>query len=110
MKGLTLLSLFPSLTAAFQAPSVSRLQLSSTTLGRRLSESSLEQAETDDEWHPHDPSDTIPQLLSSLWSQIAQAGNMVKGVSASQMDGMVELVHLIIDAWSLTLCVNLKLV
>jgi hypothetical protein len=26
---------------------------------------------SDTEWHPHDPAETTPQLLSSLWNQIA---------------------------------------
>jgi hypothetical protein len=33
-----------------------------------------------DEWHPHDPAWTTPQLLEGIWSQIAQAKNMVRGV------------------------------
>jgi hypothetical protein len=35
---------------------------------------------TDNEWHPHDPATTTPQLLASLWSQIASStSSMVKG-------------------------------
>jgi hypothetical protein len=41
----------------------------------------LKQAETDDEWHPHDTAETTTQLLAGIWWQIAQAGTMVKGVS-----------------------------
>lgn len=37
-------------------------------------------AHTDDEWHPHDPAHTTPQLLEGLWFQIAQGKDMVKGV------------------------------
>ncbi len=38
--------------------------------------------ETDvvEEWHPHDPAYTTPQLLAGIWFQIAQAKTMVKGV------------------------------
>jgi hypothetical protein len=36
---------------------------------------------TDDEWHPHDPAETTPQLLSSIWAQISNGITMVKGVS-----------------------------
>jgi hypothetical protein len=36
---------------------------------------------TDDEWHPHDPAFTTPQLLAGVWDQIAHAGTMSKGVS-----------------------------
>ena len=32
------------------------------------------------EWHPHDPAKTTPQLLSSVWGQIARAKTMSKGV------------------------------
>jgi hypothetical protein len=39
-------------------------------------------SEADDEWYPHDPAWTTPQLLEGLWSQIAQAKDMVKGVSS----------------------------
>lgn len=36
----------------------------------------------EEEWHPRDPAKTTPQLLSSLWSQIAQGcKNLSKGVS-----------------------------
>ena len=35
---------------------------------------------SDDEWHPHDPAWTTPQLLEGLWSQIAQAKTMIRGV------------------------------
>ncbi|EEC48347.1 predicted protein [Phaeodactylum tricornutum CCAP 1055/1] len=34
---------------------------------------------TDDEWHPHDPAFTTPQLLAGVWDQIAHAGTMSKG-------------------------------
>jgi hypothetical protein len=34
-----------------------------------------------DEWHPRDPAQTTPQLLKSIWDQIARASAMVKGVS-----------------------------
>jgi hypothetical protein len=37
-------------------------------------------AYTDDEWHPHDPAWTVPQLLGGIWHQIAQAKDMVRGV------------------------------
>jgi hypothetical protein len=33
-----------------------------------------------DEWHPHDPAYTTPQLLASLWGQIAAAKDLVRGV------------------------------
>ena len=34
-----------------------------------------------EEWHPRDPASTTPQLLSSLWLQIAQGcKNLSKGV------------------------------
>ena len=36
--------------------------------------------EEEEEWHPHDPAWTTSQLLKGLWSQIAQAKDMVKGV------------------------------
>jgi hypothetical protein len=36
--------------------------------------------EEEEEWHPHDPADTMPQLLAGLWHQIAEAGSMLKGV------------------------------
>jgi hypothetical protein len=36
---------------------------------------------TDDEWHPHDPAETTPQLLASIWCQISNGISMVKGVS-----------------------------
>jgi hypothetical protein len=39
---------------------------------------------TDDEWHPHDPAETTPQLLSSIWCQISNGISMVKGVSTKQ--------------------------
>lgn len=35
----------------------------------------------DDEWFPHDPAWTTPQLLEGIWSQIAQAQDLVHGVS-----------------------------
>ena len=79
MKTLWLLSLWPSLIAAFQLPARCCRRIQSQSQ-RFESLSPLDQAESDDEWHPHDPANTVPQLLSSLWSQIAQAGNMVKGV------------------------------
>ena len=34
-----------------------------------------------DEFYPHDPAETTPQLLKSIWHQIAQGNSMVKGVS-----------------------------
>jgi hypothetical protein len=34
----------------------------------------------EDEWYPHDPAWTTPQLLEGIWSQIAQAKDMVRGV------------------------------
>ena len=37
--------------------------------------------EEEEEWHPRDPAYTTPQLLVGLWSQIAQAGTMTRGVS-----------------------------
>jgi hypothetical protein len=37
--------------------------------------------EDSDEWHPRDPAQTTPQLLKSIWDQIARASAMVKGVS-----------------------------
>jgi hypothetical protein len=64
-------------TAFFVSTTAIRRSLPPTT--RR--HSSMIEAETDDEWHPHDPADTIPQLLAALWNQIAQAGGMVQGVS-----------------------------
>ena len=36
--------------------------------------------EEEEEWHPHDPAWTTPQLLEGIWSQIAQAKNMVRNV------------------------------
>jgi hypothetical protein len=36
--------------------------------------------DTEEEWHPHDPAWTTPQLLEGIWSQIAQAKNMVRNV------------------------------
>ncbi len=36
--------------------------------------------EEKEEWHPHDPAYTTPQLLAGIWFQIAQAKSMVKGV------------------------------
>jgi hypothetical protein len=38
---------------------------------------------TDDEWHPHDPASTTPQLLAGIWHQIAQCATMAKGVSSN---------------------------
>jgi hypothetical protein len=38
---------------------------------------------TDEEWHPHDPAWTTPQLLEGIWSQIVQAKNMVRNVRLS---------------------------
>ena len=38
-------------------------------------------SDNDDEWHPHDPAHTTPQLLAGIWWQIAQGTTMVKGVS-----------------------------
>ena len=44
------------------------------------SSSAQQQPQEDEEWHPHDPAWTTSQLLKGLWSQIAQAKDMVKGV------------------------------
>jgi len=41
------------------------------------------QDEEEEEWHPRDPAETTPQLLSGLWFQIAQAGGMSKGESVT---------------------------
>lgn len=38
---------------------------------------------TDDEWHPHDPAHSTPQLLAGLWTQIANGLTLVKGESAT---------------------------
>jgi hypothetical protein len=49
-----------------------------------LSSTSLQstQSNNDEEFHPSDPASTTPQLLSSLWLQIAQGcKNLAKGVS-----------------------------
>ncbi|GKY91902.1 hypothetical protein MPSEU_000161800 [Mayamaea pseudoterrestris] len=83
MKSISLLAFVPSYIVAFQISSQSsRQRRSSSSFTRQwLSDVPMLQAETDDEWHPHDPAATIPQLLHSVWSQIAQAGNMVKGES-----------------------------
>jgi len=45
------------------------------------------QPHQDDEWHPHDPAWSTPQLLKGIWSQIAQAKDMVRGVSSDSSDG-----------------------
>jgi hypothetical protein len=34
----------------------------------------------DEEWYPHDPAWTTPQLLEGIWSQIALAKDLVRGV------------------------------
>jgi hypothetical protein len=41
---------------------------------------------TDDEWHPHDPAETTPQLLASIWCQISHGTTMVKGVSTELVE------------------------
>jgi hypothetical protein len=48
---------------------------------------------TDDEWHPHDPAETTPQLLASIWDQIANGLSMVKGVSTKCCFLTVETIH-----------------
>lgn len=42
--------------------------------------SGKEETDVVEEWHPHDPAYTTPQLLAGIWFQIAQAKTMVKGV------------------------------
>jgi hypothetical protein len=82
---LLLLATLSSVATAFQLGSNHNHRPSSSSIPRRRS--SLDDdavLETDDdEWHPHDPANTIPQLMEAVWSQIAQAGGMVKGVRTS---------------------------
>ena len=61
----------------------SSLQQQHPALGQALLSAQLQPtAHEEDEWHPHDPAWTTSQLLKGLWSQIAQAKDMVKGVRA----------------------------
>lgn len=45
-------------------------------------------SEEDEEWHPRDPAHTTPQLLAALWHQIAEAGNLVRGVSVYNLSDL----------------------
>jgi hypothetical protein len=50
-------------------------------LNDRLAEQmGVPEVHSDSEWHPRDPANTVPQLMSSIWHQINHAGNMKKGV------------------------------
>lgn len=58
-----------------------RSAATTTTRWMSSSRSDALASHSDDEWHPHDPAWTTPQLLEGIWSQIAQAKDMVRGVS-----------------------------
>jgi hypothetical protein len=62
-----------STTHLHRDPQAPRLRLRLLMQGQGMSHS-------DDEWHPNDPAWTTSQLLEGIWSQIAQAKDMVKGV------------------------------
>jgi hypothetical protein len=70
---------FVGTTSASALTSTSPTQLASSTTG-----GSNAGFYTDDEWHPHDPADTTPQLLASIWDQISNGISMVKGVSTKR--------------------------
>ena len=63
-------------TTTTTTTSISTTRLASSVRGQQQQPESHQ----DDEWHPHDPAWTTAQLLQGLWSQIAQAKDMVKGV------------------------------
>jgi hypothetical protein len=77
---------FVSSRSSLSSPqSQQQLQLQRDTSSLQSSISGINNAEgfyTDDEWHPHDPAYTTPQLLSGIWGQIARGTTMVKGVSS----------------------------
>jgi len=54
--------------------------VSGTTLGAAKATDDSSSSSLQDEWHPHDPAESTPQLLAGLWHQIAQANTMIKGV------------------------------
>jgi hypothetical protein len=68
-------------TSAF-TPSSVRFGTTRTRAAHQLASTNNNGFFTDDEWHPHDPAETTPQLLAGIWLQIAHGTTMVKGVSA----------------------------
>ena len=66
-------------TASFVSHSTKGSRLSPTSSASTSLSSS---GKDDEEWHPRDPAKTTPQLLSSLWLQVAQGcKSLSKGVS-----------------------------
>lgn len=57
------------------------------------SEMEEDPTQSEEEWYPRDPAYTTPQLLVGLWSQIAQASTMAKGVGVSPHD----------DCWTISI-------
>ena len=67
-------------STAFRRSRIGSSSSSSSSSLHMLSPSSQD----DEEWHPNDPAWTTPQLLEGIWSQIAQAKNMVRNVRMVQ--------------------------
>lgn len=47
---------------------------------------SLSSTKEEEEWYPHDPAWSTPQLLEGIWSQIALAKNLMRGVRGLRFD------------------------
>ena len=86
---------YPS-TISFTTKSQIINRRSSTNIALSSSSSSSSNDDDNDEFYPSDPASTTPQLLSSLWLQIANGcRDLSKGVSEEERNNIRETISLL---------------